>query len=959
MPDWASYVRQNLRLRTLRPEREAEIVEDLAGQLEYAYRESLNRGLTDEQAQDEARQHVVDWASLANELDHSHRGKVSAMAILQRQAEDRDVRKRRTFSILSDLRQDVLYGLRVLAKNRGFTTIAVLTLALGIGANTAIFSIIDAVMLKSLPVRDPQGLMLLKWGARQSPKFHNSNSYGDCVTSIGGANASGCSLSKPFLEDVRTKTNVFSGLGEFAGAGAMNLSGNGPASRVNAQYVSGDFFQTLGVSAAAGRLIEPFDDTPSANSVAVLNYAYWQKAFGGNSSVVGETIHLNNLPFTIVGVAEARFNYLTPGNGYDLWIPLSQRSRLRKGWNPRSDDAGSWWIVAVGRLKPGVARSEAQNKLSQLFLNDLPHGDKPLAKEEDAPAITLEPAQTGLTGARRRLSTPLYVLMMAVGIVLLIACANVAGLMLARAAARQKEIAVRLALGAGRARIVRQLLTESVTLSVAGGLLGIILAFWGARSLLAFLASTSQRPLGFTAALDFRVLGFTAAAAIITGIAFGLAPAVRCMRVDLTPVLKEGAGKGSSEGHGGRGWLNLGNSLVVAQVALTVVVLVGAGLLVKTLENLKSIDPGFSTNNVLNFDVDPTLTGYKGERLATFYRDLRDRFNAIPGVLSASYSEMSLLSGSLSTTGFHLPGTPPKRQSDADYLPVGAEFFATMRIPLVGGRVFHPEEYVQAAKEEADPKSQSQMPEAAIVNESFVRAYFPNVNPLGQPFGANGPGITGEPDQTVEPGWVIVGVVGDAKYNNLRREVHPTMYVPSEEGGSFELRTGGNPMAAMDGIRDVIRQTGSDIPIFNIKTESDQIDALLFQERMIARLSSSFGMLALLLACIGLYGLLSYEVAGRTREIGIRMALGAQAGNVLRDVVWKGIKLAATGVAIGTAASFEVTRYLGTVLYDVKPSDPTTLVSVGVILLLVTLAACYVPARRATTVDPLVALRYE
>src|SRR5579863_3761552 len=848
------------------------------------------------------------------------------------------------------------------------------------------------------------------------------------------------------------KANVFSGTAAFANTGRLNLTGNGPATVINGQIVSGDFFRTLGVKAAVGRVFEPGDDSPSAAPVAVLNYGYWQSAFGGSRDVVGRTIELNNVAFTIVGVAEQRFMGISPGSDYDVWLPLSDAQRITEPmhWQNRQGDVSIWWLTIVARLKSESPLAQIQAAASGLFRNEMLHGAVPLfhggemaptptrpgtsgparggigrsqmvfggmtpppsgnppgnappppassrgpmpqsagnapvilsapqgappsggphasappsapktlSTSADNPEVTLVRAQTGLTGSRSEYSNPLYVLMMAVGIVLLIACANVAGLMLARAAARQKEIAVRLALGAGRARIVRQLLTESVTLSIAGGLLGIILAFWGARALLAFLESTSQRPLGFTAGLDFRVLGFTAATAIITGIAFGLAPAVRCMRVDLTPVLKDGSGKGSSEGHGGRGWLNLGNSLVVAQVALTVVVLVGAGLLVKTLENLKSIDPGFSTNNVLNFDMDPTLTGYKGERLATFYRDLRDRFNAIPGVLSASYSEMSLLSGSLSTTGFHLPGTPPKKESNADYLPVGAEFFATMQIPLVGGRVFHPEEYVQAAKEEADPKSQSQVPEAAIVNESFVRAYFPNVNPLGQPFGATGPGITGDPDQTVEPGWVIVGVVGDAKYNNLRREVHPTMYVPSGEGGSFELRTDGNPMAAMDGVREVMRQTGSDIPIFNVKTESEQIDALLFQERLIARLSSSFGMLALLLACIGLYGLLSYEVAGRTHEIGIRMALGAQAGNVLRDVVGKGITLAATGVAIGSAASFEVTRFLGTLLYDVKPSDPKTLVSVGVILLLVALAACYVPARRATMVDPLVALRYE
>src|SRR5208282_805843 len=361
---------------------------------------------------------------------------------------------------------------------------------------------------------------------------------------------------------------------------------------------------------------------------------------------------------------------------------------LEQRWNPGMDDAGSWWIVAVGRLKPGVSPAQAQSNINLLFFNELVHGAKPLATAEDGPAISLLPAQTGLQGARRRLSTPLYVLMSAVGVVLLIACANVAGLLLARATARQKEIAVRLALGAGRARIVRQLLTESVTLSLAGGIFGIVLAFWSARALLAFLASTSSRPLGITAELDLRVLAFTIAASLVTGILFGLAPALRSMRMDLTPALKEGAGKGSGGGIAGHARFGAGNALVVAQIALTVIVLVGAGLLVHTLENLKSIDPGFATENVLNFGLDTTLTGYKGARLSALYSDLQERFASVPGVLSVSYSQMTLLSGSLWTTGFHLPGTPALKETDSDYFPVGPKFFETMRIGFVAGRDF-------------------------------------------------------------------------------------------------------------------------------------------------------------------------------------------------------------------------------------------------------------------------------
>jgi predicted permease len=961
MPDWAQYVRQNLRLSHLRPEREAEIVEDLAAQLDEAYTEALQRGLTSQQAEAAAMQHVADWAGLANELVRSQRGRESTMTILQHQAEDRDAATRGRFSLLTDFRQDLRYAFRVLAKSPGFTAIAVLTLALGIGANTAIFSLIDAVMLHSLPVRNPQQLVVLQWSAHHGPKTHSSSSYGDCVANFGEGESSGCSLSKPFFEDVRSKTGVFSGFAAFSYAGPLNLSGNGAASQASAQYVSGDYFETLGVRAAVGRMIQAADDTATAPAVAVLNYGYWQSAFGGDPSAVGKTIHLQNLPFTIVGVAEPRFVNLTPGNTFDLWIPLAQRPRLRPEWTPRSEDAGSWWMVVVARLKPGVSRAQAESAVSLLFFNDLIHGEKPLSKAEDAPVIKLLPAQKGLTGSRRRLSQPLYVLMLAVGIVLLIACANVAGLMLARANARQKEIAVRLAIGASRGRIARQLLTESLTISFAGGLLGIAMAFWSARALLAFLTSTSSRPTGFSAEIDLRVLAFAAGASVLTGILFGLAPALRSMRVDLTPALKEG-GKSSSSGHAGRGWLNSGNVLVVAQVALTVVVLVGAGLLVHTLQNLKRIDPGFDSNNVLNFGVDPTLTGYKGERLGQFFRELRDRFSEVPGVLSVSYSDSPLLSGSLDINGFHLHGKPDEKESDADYLPVGPDFFETMRMPITMGRNFTPAEFTAAASEpgpHCSNASISQTAVAAVVNESFVRTYFPKENPIGQHFGGGENLEYPDPNHCKDPGWQIVGVVHDAKYNDLRREVHPTFYVPSGEDGTFELRTAGDPRAAISAVRDVLRRSGFDLPLYDIKTESQQIDELLFQERLIARLSSFFGLLALLLACIGLYGLLSYEVARRTREIGIRMALGAQSGDVLRRVVGHGIALAAIGTAIGTAASFGVTRFLGSMLYDVKPSDPLTLVSVTALLLLVALAACYIPARRATRVDPLVALRYE
>jgi predicted permease len=953
MPDWIDYVRGNLRLRGFRPEREAEIAEEVARQLEDAYTEALRLGASEARAGEIARRHIADWGALAHELEEARRGKESAMTMWQHHAEDRALRERGRLTFLAGWGGDVLYGLRVLGKNPGFTTVAILTLALCIGANTAIFSIINAVMFKSLPVRDPEHLMLLKWTVRGKLKNHGFSSYGDCDSRSGSGNEHRCSLSKPFLEEVR-QHGPFSTLAEFAGGGSITVSGSVAVHRASGQYVSGDYFQTLGVGAAAGRVFVPADDAPGAAPVVVLQYAYWKRQFAGDRSIIGKTLDLNGLPFTIVGVAEESFTYLTPGNVRDLSVPLLQHRSLHDpdSWSPRKEDAGAFWIVAAGRLKPGISVGAAQSQLTALFLNHLMHAEKPMATAADAPAIELVPAQTGLSGLRGRISTLLYALMIAVGIVLLIGCANVAGLLLARAAARQKEIAVRLALGAARGRLVRQLLTESVTLSVLGAALGILLAFWGARALIDFAGSETSR---ISADLDLRVLGFTLAAALGTGVLFGLAPALRSMRIDLTPALKDGvAALNARQGH-----FRLGNILVVIQVALTVVVLVGAGLVVHTLQNLRKLDPGFATDNLLTFDVDATLTHLKGERMASFYRGLRDRFNAIPGVSSASYSDSVLLSGSMSATDFHLPGTPPKASVPTDILSIGPQFFETMKIPVQQGRKFKPEDYQLAAKADGDPKGPERIVIPAIVNEAFVRAYFPKVNPLGRPFGAYIPGVNGEPDSSPRAGWEIVGVVRDLKYDDLRRAIAPTTYVPSASGGSFELRTARDPLAVAPDVREIVRQAGKDIPVVNVKTQAQQIEGMLLQERLIARLSSLFGLAALLLAAIGLYGLLAHEVTRGTREIGIRVALGAPAGLVLRRVVRHGFILAAVGIAIGLAASVAVTRLLGAMLYDVKPGDPVTLIAVTLLLMLVALAACYIPARRATRVDPLLALRHE
>jgi predicted permease len=960
MPDWPEYVRRHLRLRGFRPEREAEIVEELARQMEDACSEALRMGSSEEQAAEIARQHISDWQALTNALADAHHGKEPILTAWQQQTEDRELNARGNLSWFTGWRRDVIYGLRLLAKNPGFTAVTVFMLALCIGGNSAIFSVINTVMFKALPVRDPSHLMLLEWTMRSGtgPKLHSHSSFGDCDNHTHGTGQHGCSLSKPFLDEVR-EHGPFASLAEFAGGGPVTVSGIGGVHRANPQYVSGDYFRALGVGAALGRVLIPADDNPGAPAVVVLTNGYWQRQFGGDPSVVGKTLNLNGVSFTVAGVADAGFTYLTPGNVRDFSVALWQRRNLQVAWKwtPSQEDAGSWWIVSAGRLKPGVSVSAAESQLSSMFAYNLLHAEKPIAKAEDGPAIKLLPAQTALSGLRSRISTMLYVLMIAVAIVLLIGCANVAGLLLARAAARQKEIAVRLALGAARARLVRQLLTESITLSLMGGALGILLAYWGARWLVDFAVNHADSWFRFSADIDWRVLGFTLAAAVLTGLLFGIAPALQSMRVDLTPSLKDSAG-----GLGGRqGRFRLGNILVIAQVALTAVVMVGAGLVVHTLRNLRSLDPGFTTGNLLTFQVDAMLTGYKDERMAAFYRDLRDRFAAIPGVTAVSYSYSILLSGSNWSTDFHLPGTPPRSTKTADYMPVGPQFFETMKIPLLRGRKFKPEEYELTANVEADKEMRARVAEPVIVNEAFVRDYFPNVNPIGQPFGAYVPGVNGDPspDETASAGWQIVGVVRDAKYESLRSSIAPTIYVPAWRGSSFELRTSRDPMALASDVRAVVRQAGNDIPVVEMRTQTETIERELFQERLVARLASLFGLVALLLAAIGLYGLLAHEVTRSTREIGIRVALGSPTGQVTRRVVQQGVMLAAAGLAIGAAASLALTRLLGSMLFEVKAGDPVTLIGVSLLLMLVAVAACYIPAHRASRVDPLVALRHE
>jgi predicted permease len=861
--------------------------------------------------------------------------------------------------LLEALRQDLRYGWRMLRKTPGFTAIAVLTLALGIGANTAIFSLIDSVIFRSMPIDDPQSLLVFTWRAHKAPMNYGYSSYGDCDDDFKAAQPWGCSLPLPYFKDVQAQNSVFSHVAAFSGGQQLDLGGNGPAKMIKGQFITGDYFATLGVRAYRGRLLAPSDDAPNAPAAAVLNYSFWQKEFGASDSAIGKTVRLNGLSFQIVGVAEPRFDALTLSNKYDLWVAMTQRPYLVPHWNAKRDQMNSWWLIIIGRVKPEVTASQAQAAASLLFHNDVLQQAKAMFKPEDEPGIKLVAGTEVLGGSQEKALRPLYVMMLCVGVVLLIACANVAGLLLARSAARQREIGVRLALGARRSRIVLQLLTESLMLAVAGGLLGLLVAVWGAKALLVMVAAGGAGT-NFSPQLDWRVLAFTAAVSLLTGILFGLAPALRGSDVNLTAPLKNtGDGLGLSP-QGRHRRLSAGGVLVSIQMALAIIVLVTAGLLVRTLSNLKALNPGFDAHNVLLFGVDPRLAGYKGPQVDNLYRSLQEKFSVLPGVTAASYSSSPLLSGSLWTTGFHKPGVPPtsrddKDNVDCDELTVSPKFFSTLQIPFLSGRDFIQADFAVAAANAGEKPGSAPTP--AILNQAFVQQYFSGVNPLGQIMGNSEPV---EPGESKQPGFIVVGVVGNTKYNSLRREVKPTIYVPDTDGSAFfELRTATDPMSLIPAVKNITNQENQDLALFRISTQQEAIDRQVFTERLTAQLSSFFGLLALVLACLGLYGLLSYEVTRRTREIGIRMAVGARQHNVIRLVLGKAMALIIAGAVVGIAAALGVTRFLTSFLYGVKAGDPVTLIAVAGLLAVVALAACYIPARRATRVDPLVALRYE
>jgi predicted permease len=848
---------------------------------------------------------------------------------------------------------DIRFGLRGLINQPAFTVIAVLTLALGVGANTALFSVVDAMLLKKLPVKDPESLVLFKasWdGKKFGPGSYDGSNLLDRATGL----TVGTSFPLQTLTRLRQEQGAVSDVFAFYPT-EVNFNAGGQAEVVSAQVVTGNYYSALGVPALIGRTITEADDNAAATPIVVLSHRFWMSRFNGDPSALGKQVNINNVAFTIAGVTPPGFSGTAQvGSTQDVSLPLAWEQQIN-GELSNLLGAGSWWLRVMGRLKAGATMAQAEAMLAGPFQQSvLEHralrksdSGAPLRTLEvkDLPRLGVEPGSRGEMNTRRWFAPALRLLAGVVGVVLLIACANVANLLLVRASSRRKEIAVRLAVGASRWRLVRQLLTESILLAAVGGALGVLFAFWIKDGLM-IVTEWGGREMGaLSPRLDLRVLGFTLSLSFLTGIIFGILPALRATDFDLTPALKD---SGRSSSGLGRSWLS--KSLVVIQVSLSVLLLIGAGLLIRTLRNLQHVDMGFNANNVLLFRVDPSLLGYQDEKLADLYQRSFSRLEAVPGVQAVTFSRSPLLAQSSWTSAVYVPGEIAANgkplENNVKVHSVRENFFNTMEIPLLLGR---------GLTEQDDARA----PRVAVVNQAFAKAHFGNENPIGRRFAF-------DPDK---PGEIeIVGVARDAKYTSQRDEIQPTVYQSWRQVlrrmtfATFEVRTAGDPAAYIAGIRQAMSEVDSNLPLSNVRTQVQQADETLAMERMFAKLLTLFGLIAQQLAAIGLYGVMAYVVSRRTHEIGIRMALGADRRQVLMMVVRQGMVLTLIGIALGLAAAYVLTKYLESLtsmLFGVEPRDPWTFAAIGIFLVVVALIACLVPARRATKVDPLRALRYE
>ncbi len=836
---------------------------------------------------------------------------------------------------MNGLIQDIKYALRMLAKTPGFTAIAILTLALGIGANTAIFSFTYQVLLRALPVPNPQQLVVLR-----SPGPHHGHTWSDIDN---GAQ----SFSYPMYKELRDRSTVFTGL--FGSRDTdVNVVGHGTTQSASGELVSGNYFETLEVQPALGRMFSASDETaPGANAVAVLSYAYWTRQFGADPSILNKPLTVNGIALTVVGVARKGFNGVEIGYLPDIFIPVTMKEQMAPNMLQALESPTDFWLPVMGRLTPGMTIARAQAQLQPTYAAILQENAKLLKLSGHdltqylAKPLLLEGGSQGREVLQSSLQEPLLVLMSMVGLVLLIACANLASLLVARGEARQREIAVRLALGAGRTRLIRQLLTESLLIAVVGGVAGIALASWCEAAMLSVIPADAGMG-GLASGLNASVLWFAIGVTLVTTILFGLAPAMRSTRVDLQKTLKD---QGSSVSEG-RSNIRLRKVLIASQVALTAVLLVAAGLLARTLGNLEHASLGVHTENVLQFSVSPDLNGYTPARTLTFADSATRQIAALPGVRSVSASEGAIFGDD--DRGFNITPEgypmPPDADTDVLYDYIGPNYFSTMGIPLMAGREFT----------DADTPTS---PEVCIINENLARLYFAGKNPIGMHI-SRGAGTH------LKPVWEIVGIVADSKWDSPRSDISPFIYLPYSQdpnlgGLSFYVRAERDPAQQSAAVRGVIQRLDANLPVNDLRTLTAQVDESMFNDKLVAVLSLSLAGLAALMAALGLYGVLAYVVARRTREIGIRMALGGQRAAIFRLVLGQGAQLALIGGAIGIAGSLGVTQLAASLLYGVSARDPLTFIGVAVLLAVVTLAACYLPAHRATRVDPMVALRYE
>src|SRR5215213_1578841 len=831
--------------------------------------------------------------------------------------------------------QDIRYGIRMLLKKPGFTLVAVLSLALGIGANTAIFSLLDAVLIRKLPVQQPEQLVLFGRGR-------------DIGVTLGFPDSSWDLFSYSFYRQAQQRTDVFAGVASLLSM-QWNVHGfvntKGPSSdieQMQVQLVSGTYFPVLGINAALGRVLTDADDqTPGAHPVAVASYAWWENRLGRDPSAVGKTINIDGIAYTIVGVAPKEFFGTTVGQAPDLWIPLAMEKQMPPAHFEGRTNENWQSLYLIGRLKNGVTAEQANSAVNLLFTQSLQAraGAQPAAKRlEDIKnaRVQLTPVGRGLSQLREEFSLSLKVLMGVVALVLLIASANVANLLLAHGAARTREFAVRLAVGAGRMRLVRQLFTESVLLASAGAIAGVGLSWWGIQLLL-LMASGGPEALPVDITPNVRILGFTIAVSALCALVFGTAPALRATRIEPNTSLKAKTSTALRN--------PLGKTFVIAQVALSLLLLVGAGLFVRTLINLESVPTGFNPENAMLFQVDTSATGYddKDPRLPGLLREVEDSVRAIPGVQAASFGSFVFNQGLWTAPAYTREQN--SLTDDSRFIRnniVGPDFFVALGVPLVLGRGFGPSDTEKSQK-------------VAVITESMAQRFFPNSSPLGKRFGTDGP----ESSEQLE----VIGVVKDAKYGSLTEKFAPMAFYPHSQQPTlllnFVVRFSGPASAVVPQVRQTIKQINRNLPIDDAVTLSDHIGRSLVQQKLVARLASFFGLLALLLACVGLYGVMSYGVARRTNEIGIRMALGARGRSVLWLVLREALLLVLIGLVVGVLASLGVTKTAASLLYELKPNDPLTIALATFLLAAVAALAGYLPARRAARVDPMVALRDE